>query len=984
MKTTPTLPHFGLDVVDDVPWGTHLCLFYETKEDLIEILVPYFAEGLRSNEACMWVTSEPLEQDEAIAALAKAVPNIDNFIKSGQLLTLPYTEWHIKGGTFDPDRVTHGWIEKEQEALNRGFEGLRLAGNTAWIERSLSDTFTDYEAAVNDVITEHRMIAVCPYSVEKCTGNDVIDVIRNHVGTIIKQGGTWAVVEDVLHRKGIETALQQEREELAAMNEALQSTNEELRVSNEELRYETEQRKRAEEQLRATSHYARSLLEASLDPLLTISAEGIITDVNEATEEATGYSRDELIGSDFSDYFTEPSKARKGYMQVFADGFVRDYPLSIRHKSGSVTDVLYNATVYRNERGNVQGVFAAARDITELKRTEEELRATSHYARSLLEASLDPLVTISAEGKITDVNKATEGVTGYSRDELIGSDFSDYFTEPDKANTGYQQVFADGVVRDYPLAVRHRSGKITDVLYNATIFADEQGNVRGVFAAARDITERKRAEEKVRAASLYARSLLEAGLDPLVTINARGEITDVNTATENVTGYSREELIGSDFSDYFTEPDKANASYQQVFADGVVRDYPLAVRHRSGKITDVLYNATIFADEHGNVRGVFAAARDITERKRAEEKVRAASLYARSLLEASLDPLVTINARGEITDVNTATENVTGYSRDELIGSDFSDYFTEPSKARKGYEETFLKGFVKDYPLSICHKSGRVTDVLYNATVYRNVAGDVQGVFAAARDITERKRAEEALQKSHSDLEERTAELARSNADLNQFAYVASHDLQEPLRAVVSYLQLLEKRYAGQLDERADKYITHAVEGGQRMQALVNDLLAYSRVETRGKALQSVNLENALDGALRNLSVAIEESGAVITHDPMPELKADRAQLTQVFQNLIGNAIKFRSDAPPEVHVGAQMLDDEWRFSVTDNGIGIDMRYADRIFTIFQRLHSRRAYSGTGIGLAICKRIIERHGGRIWVESDVGNGSSFYFTLKNR
>ncbi|MGZ4921253.1 MAG: PAS domain S-box protein [Halobacteriota archaeon] len=860
MKTTPTLPHFGLDVVDDVPWGTHLCLFYETKEDLIEILVPYFAEGLRSNEACMWVTSEPLEQDEAIAALAKAVPNIDNFIKSGQLLTLPYTEWHIKGGTFDPDRVTHGWIEKEQEALNRGFEGLRLAGNTAWIERSLSDTFTDYEAAVNDVITEHRMIAVCPYSVEKCTGNDVIDVIRNHVGTIIKQGGTWAVVEDVLHRKGIETALQQEREELAAMNEALQSTNEELRVSNEELRYETEQRKRAEEQLRATSHYARSLLEASLDPLLTISAEGIITDVNEATEEATGYSRDELIGSDFSDYFTEPSKARKGYMQVFADGFVRDYPLSIRHKSGSVTDVLYNATVYRNERGNVQGVFAAARDITELKRTEEQLRATSHYARSLLEASLDPLVTISAEGKITDVNKATEGVTGYSRDELIGSDFSDYFTEPDKANTGYQQVFADGVVRDYPLAVRHRSGKITDVLYNATIFADEQGNVRGVFAAARDITERKRAEEKVRAASLYARSLLEAGLDPLVTINARGEITDVNTATENVTGYSREELIGSDFSDYFTEPDKA----------------------------------------------------------------------------------------------------------------------------RKGYEETFLKGFVKDYPLSICHKSGRVTDVLYNATVYRNVAGDVQGVFAAARDITERKRAEEALQKSHSDLEERTAELARSNADLNQFAYVASHDLQEPLRAVVSYLQLLEKRYAGQLDERADKYITHAVEGGQRMQALVNDLLAYSRVETRGKALQSVNLENALDGALRNLSVAIEESGAVITHDPMPELKADRAQLTQVFQNLIGNAIKFRSDAPPEVHVGAQMLDDEWRFSVTDNGIGIDMRYADRIFTIFQRLHSRRAYSGTGIGLAICKRIIERHGGRIWVESDVGNGSSFYFTLKNR
>ncbi len=370
------------------------------------------------------------------------------------------------------------------------------------------------------------------------------------------------------------------------------------------------------------------------------------------------------------------------------------------------------------------------------------VRSVSLYARSLIEASLDPLVTISDEGKITDVNKSTEEVTGCSREQLIGSDFSDYFTEPEKARDGYQQVFTKGFVRDYPLAIRHREGRITDVLYNATVFRNEKGEIQGVFAAARDVTQRKEAEERLREASLYGRSLIEASLDPLVTIDAHGKIMDVNRATEEVTGSSRDELIGSDFSNYFTEPVKAREGYQLVFTEGFVRDYPLAIRHKSGKIMDVVFNASVYKNEVGEIQGIFAAARDITERKRAEEKLRGASLYARSLIEASLDPLVTISAEGKITDVNKATEEVTGFERNELIGSDFSDYFTEPENARAGYQQVFTKGFVRDYPLAIRHRSGKITDVLYNATVYRNEFGEIQGIFAAARDVTERKEAE--------------------------------------------------------------------------------------------------------------------------------------------------------------------------------------------------------------------------------------------------
>ena len=307
-----------------------------------------------------------------------------------------------------------------------------------------------------------------------------------------------------------------------------------------ELERSEAQLKRAEKQLRAAARYSRSLIEVSLDPLVTISSTGKITDVNTATEKVTGVPRDKLIGSDFSSYFTEPENARAGYLNIFTQGQVIDYPLAIRHTSGAITEVLYNASVYRNEKGEALGVFAAARDITErkraeeeiktkneelaaaneelvaaneefeaaneelittnqeLQRTEEALRAALLYSRNLIEASLDPLVTISSTGKITDVNTATEKVTGVPRDKLIGSDFSSYFTEPENARAGYQQVLTRGYVTDYPLSIRHQAGTITDLLYNAALYQNEDGSTAGVFAAARDITERKRAEEEIK------------------------------------------------------------------------------------------------------------------------------------------------------------------------------------------------------------------------------------------------------------------------------------------------------------------------------------------------------------------------------------------------------------------------------------------------------------------------------------------------------
>jgi light-regulated signal transduction histidine kinase (bacteriophytochrome) len=277
------------------------------------------------------------------------------------------------------------------------------------------------------------------------------------------------------------------------------------------------------------------------------------------------------------------------------------------------------------------------------------------------------------------------------------------------------------------------------------------------------------------------------------------------------------------------------------------------------------------------------------------------------------------------------------------------------------------------FEVRILCKSGRyITGEFIGAPHIKD--GKVIEVIGFAREITDRKKAEEVLK-------EKTEELARSNRELEAFAYVASHDLQEPLRMVTNFVQLLAKRYKGKLDSNADDFINFAVDGAMRMWNLINDLLAYSRVGTRGHPFEPINCETILQEALDNLKVAMEESGAVVTHDSLPTVTADSSQLGQLFQNLIGNAIKFRGNERPRIHVSANRNGNGWTFSVRDNGIGIAPEYTERIFIIFQRLHGRQQYPGTGIGLAICKKIVERHGGRIWVESTPEKGATFYFTL---
>ncbi len=469
---------------------------------------------------------------------------------------------------------------------------------------------------------------------------------------------------------------------------------------------------------------------------------------NEGARRLYGYEPDEVVGKTNSSILHAPDDVKAGVpnqmMRAALEQGKWEGTLVRQRKSGEQFTARVVITPRRDPSGKPVGFLLISKDIS------DEIRLTQ-YARSLIEASVDPLVTISPEGKITDVNEATVKVTGAPREKLIGADFANYFTEPEKAREGYQRVFSQGFVTDYPLTIRHAEGRQTDVLYNASVYKDVRGNVLGVFAAARDITGRKKAEERFRA-------VLEAAPEAMVIVNKDGRIVLVNAQTQKLFGYGREELLGKPVEMLVPQrfrgahPAHRTGYFAKPTARPMGAGLDLYGQRKDGSEFQIEISLSPLETEEG--KQVSSTIRDITLQKQASQ-------YARSLIEASVDPLVTISPEGKITDVNEATVKVTGAPREKLIGADFANYFTEPEKAREGYQQAFARGFVTDYPLTIRHFEGRLSHVLYNASVYKDVNGKALGVFAAARDVTPLKKAEVELADQRTRELERLAELER-------------------------------------------------------------------------------------------------------------------------------------------------------------------------------------------------------------------------------
>lgn len=488
--------------------------------------------------------------------------------------------------------------------------------------------------------------------------------------------------------------------------------------------------------------------------------------------------------------------------------------------------------------------------------------------------------------------------------------------------------------------------------------------------------DRLASEEIVRLA-------VEASPSGMIMTDAGGKIVLVNAEVERLFGYRREELLDRSIDILVPKAGRAahgghRASFiakPEARRMGVGRDL-YGVR-KDGAQIPVEIGLNPIRTKDGLM--VLSAITDISERKRAEATTRRLAEREQLLLavvESSDDAIVTKSLDGIITGWNAAAELLFGHAAQDAIGKSIDIIVPAELRSEVSVILNRIRGGERiDHHETVrVSKDGRKIDVSLSVFPLRSSTGEIIGAAKVARDITRQKQDQKALAAYDE-------ELKRSNADLEQFAYVASHDLQEPLRMVASYTELLADHYKGKVDKKAEKYIHYAVDGAKRMQQLIKDLLAYSRIDSEAKTPTIIKSEAVVGDVLDRLKVAIEESHAQIAYDGLPAVHADTAQLAQVFQNLIGNALKFHGEHTPQIRIGAERKSDNWVFRVEDNGIGIDEQYAERVFQMFQRLHERGRFAGSGIGLAIAKKIVERHGGRIWFDSKPDNGTTFYFTM---
>jgi PAS domain S-box-containing protein len=1069
-KGTDMLRKSGIEVVGDVPWGTHFCLFYETKEDLIDVLMPYFKAGLEDNEFCMWVTSEPLTEEESKNAMRKVVPNFDRYLKRGQMEIVPHSKWYLKDGSFNMQRVLDGWIDKLNQALDKGYDGIRVTGNTAWLEKRDWKNFTDYEEKVNSVIGKHRMMAICTYSLARCGALEVVDVISNHQFALIRREGEWEIIE-------------------------------------------SSERKQTEETLRESEENFRNIFENANDTMIFLDIYGRILDANKKAVEVFGGSKEELLGKHFTKVGVFSPRDTPQVLSAFAKvlaGKIGTLTVSIRNKRGK--EMALECSGSATKIGDKLAVLVIGRDITERKRMEETLRQSQEKYRNMVELAPDGIMTVNTKGFITSINPAFSTLTGYSKDEIVGKHFTKLPTIQMKDILKFVKLsgsfFRGKTIPLVEFVYRRKDGTIAWGEAHPCLLK-EGDKIVGAQAILRDITERKKAEDTLRKSEIKHRTLLE-NLPQRIFLKDRNSV--YVSCNEN---YARDlkiksnEIAGKTDYDFYTKElaEKYRADDKKIMESEETQDIEEEYIQDGHKIF-VHTVKTPVKDENGNVVGILGIFWDITERKKAEEEL----IRLSNAVKMSADSIVIGGLDAKIIDVNEVTLKMYGTdNKRDLIGKSSFDLIApeDREKALAGMKEVLEKEYSKDREYNIITKDGSRIPVEMNTAIMKDADGKPIGFVAISRDITERKEMEEKLRQYSEHLEElvqkRTEELLESEKRYSVLVEEASDgivilqdgkiilsnkraaeilgypkdeliglSIEKPVSE--EYRQLVKERYQRRLlgDKVPATYEVEAMtKTGQRIpievgtaliiyqgrpadlvvmrdirkrKLMEEERLRLEKLATIGElatmvahdlrnpltsirnagyyikntcpnranteckaALEMLNIieqetifanniiNDLLDFAAKrplqkkrkNINKLIEDS---LTRSNMPEnikietnfakkpvANVDEKQLERVFLNLTKNAVQAMPNGG-KLTITTNETKDYIEIALADTGVGIQEENMSKLFT---PLFTTKA-KGIGMGLAICKNLVEQHNGTIEVKSKVGQGTTFTIKLPKK
>ncbi|MFI5172147.1 MAG: PAS domain S-box protein [Chitinophagales bacterium] len=733
--------------------------------------------------------------------------------------------------------------------------------------------------------------------------------------------------------------------------------------------------KLSENMMQLTSTDFELFFRMSVDAMLIINSDGILLDCNLAYEKITGYKKADLIKmdsgwgviheDDVARVMDQLSKINSGESNVI------DFEIRIKTRTGGIKIVSFDSSIDK-----VKGlIYTIGRDVTELRHQQNYFDQSEFRLQFFFDHALDGM-SIIVDGKYHLVNKAFLNIFGYeSEKEIIGKDFID-FIDPE-VREKVVNILENHSTQLYNSKIIRKDGSLRNVEITGRTVVYQNQLVR--ISVWRDLDERKKLQDRINESEERFKAVFQNSSLGILLADYNGNIIDANHTVIERLGFTESEFKKMNLVDIVYDDSRGTAinTFSELIKGAVARTYTeKKLKKKNGNLTWSRITCNLMRVSESQ-KLVLALIEDIDTQKRSEKALIESEEKFRAVYESSPMGILITKAPGIIYDLNPAFAEMMGYTEDELKGKNLLD-ITHPSdyqKTKKWLEKIYSKE-IYNYISEKRYLRKDGTEFWAKAVVSTmNDISDEVTTVSIVENIERKKRTEDAL-------EQKNRELTQINQELEHFAYVASHDLQEPLRTITSFIQILERRYIKKLDEDAGQFMSYVVEGAKRMQTLIHDLLEYSRINRFNTGYEKVDLNEIFNTINRVLKDKIESNDALILAENLPTVYGSRLQLTQVFQNLVDNAIKFRAKKrKPEIIISVNDIGDKWELTFKDNGIGISQEYFQRIFVIFQRLHTPDEYTGTGIGLAICKKIIERHGGEIWVNSKAEKGSEFHFTI---